>query len=233
MNTQFSTSKPDHTKLLTPEDVALILIDHQSQMSFGIGSTSTSRQEIVNNTTLLAKTAKLFNVPTILSTVSAKSFSGPLFRQVQEVFPDQEPIDRTNTNAWEDEAFVEAVRATGKKRLVMAGLWTEVCVLFPALEALREGFEVYFVTDASAGQTQETHNAAITRMVQAGAVPVTSYQFLFEMYRDWGRKDLYDDVIGLSLEHAGAFAVGIEYAFNMWGAQEGQATGPEPVAVGN
>jgi len=158
--------------------------------------------------------------------VYAKTFSGPLFGQLQAVYPEAEAIDRTSTNAWEDANFVAAVRATGRKRLIIAGLWTEICVLFPALEALAEGYEVYVVTDASAGQSEETHQIAIQRMVQAGVVPITSLQLLFEFYRDWGRKDRYDDVVAISRQHGGAFGVGIEYAFAIWGAKEGAKASP-------
>ena len=208
-----------YLELLTPENHALLMIDHQSQMAFG-----TKNIDVValrNNLSIISKGAKLFNVPTILSTVNAEGFSGPLFEEIRNVFPDHEAIDRTTTNAWEDQRVVDAVKVTGKKKLVIAGLWTDVCVAFPVIHALKDGFEVYFITDGSGSITDQVHNDAVTRMVQAGATPITSIQYLFELYRDWGREEHYNEIIAISKEHGGVFGIGIDYAFTMFGAKEG------------
>lgn len=197
-------------ELLTPHNCALILIDHQPQMFFGVASAD--RQTIVNNVVGLAKTAKLFKVPTILTTVASKSFSGPLLPQIQAVFPDQTPIDRTSMNSWEDKNFIAAVEQTKRKKLVIAALWTEICLAFPAICAIKDGYEVYAVVDASGATTLEAHNAAIQRMVQVGVIPVTWVQVMCELQRDWARQDTYTPVMDVAKEHAGAYGVGIMYA---------------------
>lgn len=199
--------------LLTPENSTVIFIDHQPQMTFGVASID--RQLLVNNTIGLAKAAKIFNVPTILTTVETKSFSGYMWPQLLEIFPDHTPIERTSMNSWEDAKFVAEVERIGRKKLVMAALWTEVCLAFPAIQALEAGYEVYAVVDASGGTSQVAHDTAIQRVVQAGAVPVTWQQVLLEYQRDWARKETYDAVIGLVKEHSGAYGVGVEYAYTM------------------
>ncbi|MFK7696247.1 hydrolase [Paenibacillus sp. HJGM_3] len=209
----------DKTDLLTADNSAIILIDHQPQMLFGVQSAD--RQTVINNTVGLAKTAKVFNAPIILTTVAANSFSGPLHPQVQEVFPDQQPIDRTSMNSWEDENFLAAVKKTGRKKLVMAALWTEVCLAFPALSAIRDGYEVYIVTDASAGTTVEAHNMSVERMIQAGAIPVTWQSVLLEYQRDWARPETYDAVLEIAKQHGGAYGAGVIYAYTMFGGSEG------------
>jgi nicotinamidase-related amidase len=201
--------------LLTPDNCAVVLIDHQPQMFFGVQSND--RQTIINNVLGLAKAAKVFKVPTVLTTVAAKSFSGPLLPELQAVFPDQKPIDRTTMNSWEDKKFVAAVEKTGRKKLVMAALWTEVCLAFPAIYAMEAGYEVYAVADASGATTTEAHQMAMQRMIQAGAVPVTWLQILCEFQRDWARQETYDAVLGIAKEHAGAYGVGIIYANAMVG----------------
>ncbi len=201
------------TELLNPQNSAIIFIDHQPQMTFGVASID--RQTLFNNVILLAKAAKIFNVPTILTTVETKSFSGNMWPQLLDIFPGQEPIERSSMNSWEDAKFVEAVAATGRKKLVMAALWTEVCLAFPALEALKEGYEVYAVEDASGGTSATAHNAAMRRIEQAGVVPVTSLQVLLEYQRDWARKDTYNDVIATVKELCGAYGQGVEYAYTM------------------
>ncbi|MBI5440713.1 MAG: hydrolase [Deltaproteobacteria bacterium] len=188
-------------------------------MFFGVQSMD--RQTLINNVLGLAKAAKVFDVPTILTTVAAKSFSGDLLPDLQAVFPAQQPIDRTNMNSWEDRNLVEAVRKTGRKKLVMAALWTEVCLAFPALYALKDGYEVYAVVDASGGTTVEAHQSAIQRMVQAGAAPVTWLQVLLEFQRDWARQETYDAVLSVVKEHAGAYGMGVFYAQTMFGGHEG------------
>jgi len=201
------------TELLNPQNSALILIDFQPQMTFGVANID--RQTLFNNVILLAKAAKIFNVPTILTTVETKSFSGSMWPQILDIFPDQEPVERSSMNSWEDAGFVAAVAATGRKKLIMAALWTEVCLTFPALEALQAGFEVYAVEDASGGTSVAAHNAAMRRVEQAGVVPVTSLQVLLEYQRDWARKDTYNAVIEVVKEHCGAYGQGVEYAYTM------------------
>ena len=196
--------------LLTPEESAIILIDHQPMMFFG--SESRRRDEVINYAALMAKTARLFRVPVVLSTVAAKTFAGPIFRQIRAVLPEVEPYDRSNMNAWEDSAFRTAVEATGRKRLIFAGLWTEICVLFPVLSALKAGYEVYFVVDASAGRSERDHEAGVQRMIQAGAVPLTAHQLLVEFHRDWARVERYDAVVGLIRQHVPGFGIGNDYA---------------------
>ena len=208
-------------RLLTPRNSMLLLIDHQPQMAFA--SHSIDVQLLINNVTGLAKSAKIFDVPVVLTTVASKTFSGPLFATVQEVFPDRDPIDRTTMNSWEDPKLVEAVKKTDRKKLVMAALWTEVCLATAAISALDDGFEVYIVTDASAGVTLEAHQMAIERMIQAGAVPVTWLQVLLEWQRDWARQDTYNAVMSVAKEHAGGYGLGINYAKTMLGEHASEA----------
>lgn len=196
--------------LLTPDNSALILIDHEPQMAFGVGSMD--RQLLLNNIEALAKTAKLFNVPTILSTIESKSFSGEILPQIKRVFPDITPIDRSNMNSWEDPKFHAAIKATGRKKLIIAALWTEVCLAFPVLSALKEGYEVYIVVDASAGVSKQIHETAILRMTQAGARPVTWLVVLLEFQRDWSRKETYDETLQIICDHGGAYGTGVGYA---------------------
>jgi len=213
--------------LLTPQNSAVILIDHQPQMAFGVASID--RQTLINNVVGLAKAAKIFNVPTILTTVAAKTFSGELFPEIQEIFPGQQPIDRTSMNSWDDAKFKAAVKRTGRQKLVIAALWTEVCLTMPAIEALNEGFEVFMVTDASGGTTKEAHDMAIQRLIQAGVAPVTWLQVLLEFQRDWARQETYNVVMDVAKAHAGAYGIGIRYAKSILGAHsnEGGAAHPE------
>lgn len=198
------------TELLTPTNCALALIDFQPQMFFGVQSHD--RQTIQNNVVGLAKAAQVFKVPTILSTVETQSFSGPTFAALQEALTGTKPIERTSMNSWEDKNFVKAVQATGKKKLIIAGLWTEVCVVLPTLEALRDGYQVYVVTDACGGTTVEAHERAVQRVVQAGAIPVTWQQVMLEWQRDWSRKETYAGVTGVIQQHSGAYGLGVFYA---------------------
>ncbi|MFJ4095277.1 hydrolase [Kitasatospora sp. NPDC089913] len=199
--------------LLTPDNAMMLFVDHQPQMFFGTGSGD--RTAIINSTVGLAKAARIFDVPTVLSTVAAESFSGPILPQLKAVFPDQEVIDRTTMNAWEDEALVEAVRATGRGKIVLSGLWTEVCLVLPALSALEQGYEVYVVADASGGVSPLAHEHALQRMTAAGAVPVTWIQVLLELQRDWARAETYVPVTELVEEHGGAYGLGLVYAHAM------------------
>jgi nicotinamidase-related amidase len=196
-------------RLLTPDDCVLALIDHQPQMAFAVSSIDNGA--LLNNVTALAKSAALFEVPTVLTTVSAESFSGPMFDEVREVFPGQTPIDRTTMNAWEDENFHRAVLDAARPCLVIAGLWTEVCVVFPALQALEEGLEVFVVADACGGTSQAAHELAMRRMEAAGAVPLTWLQLLLEWQRDWGRSGTAGRTGEICRRHAGMFGTGIKY----------------------
>lgn len=199
--------------LLTPENCTVIFIDHQPQMTFGV--TNIDRQSLLNNTIGLAKAAKVFNVPTILTTVETESFSGAMWPQLTGLFPGQKIFERTSMNAWGDKAFVAEVERLGRKKLVMAALWTEVCLAFPAIQAMEAGYEVYAVEDASGGTSEVAHRCAMQRIIQAGAVPVTWQQVLLEFQRDWARRETYDAVMKIVLEHSGAYGQGVEYAYTM------------------
>ena len=203
--------------LLTPDNAVFLFVDHQPQMFFGVGNDD--RQSIINATVGLAKAAKSFNVPTILTTVAAKDFSGSILPFLQEVLPDITPIDRTSMNAWEDERVVEAIKATGRKKIVLSGLWTEVCLVLPALSALGQGYEVYVVADASGGVSKEAHDHAIARMEKAGAVTVTWLQVLLELQRDWARTETYASTTDIVKQHGGGYGLGIFYANEFIGSE--------------
>lgn len=205
--------------LLNPDDHALILIDYQSQMAFA--TKSIAAEVLRNNAALLSSSAAGFKVPTILTTVAKDSFSGPMFSEVVEPFGDQVLIDRTTMNTWEDANVIEEVNRIGKDRLVMAGLWTSVCIVGPVLSALEQGFEVFIVTDASGDISEEAHERAVTRMVQAGAKPITALQYLLELQRDWARGDTYGLTTGIAAKLGGAYGLGIAYATQMFNASEG------------
>jgi nicotinamidase-related amidase len=174
------------------------------------GVNSHDRTIIVQNVQIIAKAARLFNVPTILSTVAAESFSGAMISEVTGIFPGKKPIDRTSINSWLDRNFKTAIEETGKKKIVLAGLWTEACVLFPTLDLLQAGFEVYVPTDACGDISTEAHERAVARLVQAGAVPITSLQFLFELQQDWARSETYEGCMEILKEHS---PYGIEVRF--------------------
>ena len=214
--------------LLTPGESVLALIDYQPQMSFGIQSHP--RLFTLNNAVVLAKAAKLFRVPVVLTTVAAKSFSGDLLPELQSVFPEQEPIDRTSMNSWEDANFKNAITRTGKKKLIIAGWWTEVCAAFPAIQALQEGYEVYVPTDACGDVSAEAHERAVQRIVQAGVVPMTSLQVMFEWQRDWARAETYDGCMEILKAHAD-YGIGIIYAKSILAPTRAKAAGqrqPKP-----
>ncbi len=200
--------------LLTPENCALVFIDHQPQMAFGV-SNNIDRQLLVNNVLMLAKGAKEFGIPTILTTVETDSFSGPMWPQLLDVFPDQEPIERTGMNSWDTNEFREAIKATGKKNIIMSGLWTEVCITWPTLNMIDEGYNIYVVEDACGGTSQAAHDAALSRMVQAGAVRMTTIATVLEFQRDWAKRDHYNALMELFREHGGAYGIGIEYCYTM------------------
>ena len=205
--------------LLSPQDHTLILIDHQSQMAFA--TQSIDPVTLRNNTALVARSAAGFGVSTILTTVAEKSFSGPIFQEIRDAFPGVAAIDRTTMNTWEDANVIARVNAIGKQRLVIAGLWTSVCIVGPVLSALEQGFEVYVIADASGDITSEAHERAMQRMIQAGARPITSLQYLLELQRDWARSDTYDLTTGIAKVYGGGYGLGIEYAKTMFGASEG------------
>jgi nicotinamidase-related amidase len=194
-------------RLLTRENCAITFIDHQPEMVLGVNSIGIER--LRNNVEGLAKTAAAYDIPVVLSTIGKES-NGPLFEEIRDVFPDEDVIDRTNTNSWEDEAYVEAIEETGRDRLVMAGLWTEVCVCFAGLSAQEAGYDVYAVTDASGGRTNADHERAIQRMVQAGITPVTWAQVLYEIQRDWAA-DGARDAHQISIDHAGDFGMAVAF----------------------
>ncbi|MGE8224315.1 MAG: hydrolase [Stenotrophomonas sp.] len=213
-----ASATPANT-LLSPTDHALVLIDFQSQMAFATHTIDISA--LRNNVSLISKGAKGFNVPVVLTTVAEASFSGPMFPELPAIFPGQQVFDRTSMNTWEDQPVIDEINRIGKQRLVMAGLWTSVCIVGPALSALEQGFEVYVITDACGDVSEEAHERAITRMVQAGARPITSVQYLLELQRDWARGETYGLTTGIARDHAGGYGIGIQYAKTMFGAQEG------------
>ena len=194
------TSKAGLGALLTPQNCALILIDHQPFQFAGLRSHDT--QTIINNVVGLAKSAKVFGVPTLLSTV-VEDKGGRLLKQLQDVFPEQKPIDRTFINTWEDQRVIDWVKKTGRKKIVMAALWTEICLAMPAIQAAGEGYEVYIVTDASGGVSVEAHEMAIQRMVAAGCIPITWTVFGSELQRDWARTATVPGLAQMLLEHMG------------------------------
>jgi len=195
-----TNSKAGLGALLTPDNCALILIDHQPYQFASLRSHDS--QTVVNNVVGLAKAAKLFNVPTLLTTVLEER-GGLLLKQLQDVFPDQKPINRTFINTWEDENVQAWVKKTGKKKIIIAALWTEICLAFPAIQAAGEGYEVYAVTDASGGTSIEAHEVAIQRMVQAGVIPVTWRAVVGELQRDWARLDTAISLSEIIVSHMG------------------------------
>ncbi|MDG2530722.1 hydrolase [Caulobacter endophyticus] len=206
-------------QLLTPTDHTLIMIDFQSQMAFATHSIDAIT--LRNNAGLVASAAAGFGVSTILTTVAEKSFSGPMFAEVTAPFPGKTLLDRTSMNTWEDAPVIEEINKIGKDRIVLAGLWTSVCIVGPALSALAQGYEVYVVTDACGDVSAEAHERAVERMIQAGARPITALQYLLEMQRDWARTETYDMTTGIAKTHGGAYGLGIIYAKSMFNAHEG------------
>jgi nicotinamidase-related amidase len=205
--------------LIDPRNHTLILIDHQSQMAFA--TKSIDPVQLRNNTAMVAKAAAGFGVSTILTTVAEKTFSGPIFDEIRAAFPNEEAIDRTTMNTWEDARISARVNAIGKGRLVFAGLWTSVCIVGPVLSALEQGFEVYVIADACGDVSDEAHERAMQRMIQAGARPMTSLQYLLELQRDWARGETYELTTGIAKAHGGGYGLGIIYAKTMFGASEG------------
>lgn len=201
-------------EVLTPENCQIIFIDQQPQMAFGVQSMD--RQTLKNNTVGLAKAAKVFNIPAIITTVETESFSGHTYPELLDVFPGKDILERTSMNSWDDQKVRDALAANGRKKVVVSGLWTEVCNTTFALCAMLEGdYEIYMVADASGGTTKEAHDYAMQRMIQAGVVPVTWQQVLLEWQRDWAHKDTYNDVMAIVKEHSGAYGMGVDYAYTM------------------
>lgn len=214
------TATPTPAKaLLDPANHALVLIDFQSQMAFA--TKSIAPELLRNNAALVANAAAGFKVPTILTTVAEKSFSGPMFSEITDAFPGQPLLDRTSMNTWEDAAVIDEVNRIGKDRLVFAGLWTSVCIVGPVLSALEQGFEAHVITDASGDISDEAHERAVERMVQAGAKPITALQYLLELQRDWARAETYDLTTGIARQWGGGYGLGITYARAMFNASEG------------
>ena len=199
--------------LLTPDNCVVALIDHQGQMLFG--TSNFDRQGIINNVVALSKAARVFDLPVVLSTVETKGFSGYIWPQIQAVFPKQVPIERSSMNAWDDKNYVAAIEKTGRKKIVVAGLWTETCIALGTIQALHDGYEVYVVEDCCGDISQLAHENAMKRVIQAGAKPVTSLSVMLEWQRDWANKDTYDAVMDIVKNHYGAYGVGVEYAYTM------------------
>lgn len=204
--------------LLTPQESVLVLIDHQPFQFANLHSHEPTM--VVNNVVGLAKAARVFDVPTVLTTV-LEDRGGHLVQALQDVFPDQKPIDRTLINTWEDERVVDAVKATGRRKLVIAGLWTEICVAMPAIQAAGEGFEVFVVTDASGGASAEAHDMAVRRMTQAGVVPITWIAVAGEWQRDWAREETVPGLAELQAQHAGASGIAFAWETQLLAGRTG------------
>jgi len=207
--------------LLAPKGCVLVLIDHQPFQFANLHSHEPTM--IVNNVIGLAKTAKVFGVPTILTTVLEER-GGHLIKGLQDVFPEQKPINRTFINTWEDSRVVDIVKKTGRKKLIMAALWTEICLAMPVIQALGEGYEVYIVTDASGGVTLEAHEMAVRRMVQAGAVPMTWIAVLGELQRDWARESTVPGVAEIFMQHGGGSGVAFAWEMQLLAGKTGGTT---------
>jgi nicotinamidase-related amidase len=211
------TPKTGLDALLTPQNSVLVLIDHQPFQFANLHSHEPTM--VVNNVVGLAKAAKGFNVPTILTTVTDDR-GGHLIKQVQDVFPDQRPINRTTLNSWEDSRVVDAVKKTGRKKLIFAALWTEICLTYPVLHSLADGYDVFFVTDASGGTSREAHDMGVQRMIQAGATPLTWVALMSEWQRDWARLETIPAVADITVAHGGGS--GVAFAWEMQLLKSGQ-----------
>jgi len=215
-------------EVLTPSNCQLIFIDQQPQMAFGVQSMD--RQALKNNTVALAKSAKLFNIPTIITTVETQAFSGHTYPELLDVFPGKAILERSSMNSWDDQKVRDALAANGKKKVIVSGLWTEVCNNSFALCAMLEGgYEIYMVADASGGTSKEAHDYAMQRMIQAGVVPVTWQQVMLEWQRDWARRETYDGVMAVVREHSGAYGMGVDYAYTMVHQAPERTSGSHPV----
>lgn len=197
--------------LLTPDNCVFVFVDFQPQMFFGVANID--RKTLENNVLILAKTAKAFGIPAILTAVETLGYSGYTMPQLLDVFPDQTPIERSTMNFWEAPSVLAAIEATGRKNLVIAALWTEACLTFPAMQALADGYNVFAVEDACGGTSVMAHAAGMRRIEAAGVVPMTAIQTLLEMQRDWARKEHYGEVMEIVKEHGGAYGQGVEFAY--------------------
>lgn len=201
-------------EVLIPQNCQVIFIDQQPQMAFGVQSID--RQTLKNNVVGLAKGAKIFDIPTTITTVESESFSGYTYPELLDVFPDKPLLERTSMNSWDDQKVRDALAKNNRKKVVVSGLWTEVCNNTFALCAMAEGdYEIYMVADASGGTSKEAHEYSMLRMIQAGVVPVTWQQVVLEWQRDWARRDTYDAVMNLVKQHSGAYGMGVDYAYTM------------------
>jgi nicotinamidase-related amidase len=215
-----ASTKVGLNALLTPENCVLLLIDHQPFQLANVNSHEPTM--VINNVTALARTAKVYGIPTILTTVNEER-GGAIFKQVQAVFPDQKPIDRTFINSWEDRQVVEAVKRTGRKKMVMAALWTEMCLAMPAIHAMGDGYDVYVVTDASGGVSPEAHDMGIRRVEAAGAQPITWLGMAGELQRDWARTEHLGEVAQIFIDHAGATGSALLWEMQLLRASGGKA----------
>ena len=208
-------------KLLSPANHALVLIDFEGQMAFATKSIDASQLRC--NVGIISGASKIFNVATVVTTVAENSFSGPVFPEIEESYPQLTSgyIDRTSMNTWEDAPVIDEVNRIGKGRLVFAGLRTSVCIVAPVLSALDQGFEAYVITDACGDMSAEAHERAVARMIQAGAAPMTSLQYMLELQRDWARAETYELTTGIAKKFGGAYGLGIIYAKTMFGGSEG------------
>ena len=198
-----SIRDPQTDTLLTPQNCAIVIIDYQPVQVASIASMD--RRLLVANIVALARIARLYGVPVVLSSVNvASGRNQPTIHQITDVLDRAVVLDRTSINAWEDEQFVAAVKATRRRKLIMAALWTEVCLAFPALDAMQSGFEVYPVIDAVGGTSLEAHRAGLERIVQAGAQPVSWIQVACELQRDWNRSEStagFSDIVFAAVGH--------------------------------
>jgi nicotinamidase-related amidase len=213
MSSEVKLAARSEKGLLTPNNCVVAFIDLQPQMLFGVANFD--RQSVINNNLILAKAARVFGVPTILTTVETKAFSGNLWPQIRAVFPQQQPIERSSMNSWDDVNFVSAVRKTDRRKIVISGLWTETCVALPAVQALHDGYDVYVVEDCCGDISALSHSNAMSRVIQAGAKPVSALSVLLEWQRDWALKETYESVMDIVKSHCGAYGVGVEYAYTM------------------
>ena len=217
-----------YNQLYTPQDSAIVFIDHQPQMLFGVANID--RTLLVNNVTLLANVAKEFGVPAVLTAVETESFSGYLWPQLLDVFPGEPVIERSSMCSWDDPAFRQAIEATGRKNILLTGLWTEVCVAWPAIQMAAEGYNIYVVEDCCGATSTAAQDAALSRMVQAGVSRLTTVAALLEWQRDWKNHDHYDALMSLLKQYAGAYGLGVEYAYTMVHKAPQSAKVPHKVA---
>tara|TARA_R110000868_G_scaffold409765_2_gene695954 strand:- start:12000 stop:12686 length:687 start_codon:yes stop_codon:yes gene_type:complete len=214
LTTQSISAQKPSPELLNPTNHTLVLIDFEGQMAFA--ATSIPMDQLRVNSAIISGASKIFKIPTVITTVAEKSFSGPVFPEVTQFYPDVSTyLDRSTMNTWEDINAYKAITGKGKKRIVFAGLWTSVCIVGPALSALSEGYEVYIITDACGDVSKEAHEMAVQRMILSGAKPMTSMQYILELQRDWARQDTYKAVNDLMQQYGGSYGLGIQYARTM------------------